>query len=214
MQNREIQQAFAVLSTPLICDACVRVGIEPRVAPAGIIPVIPDSRLSGRIAPVQHFGTTDILLEAIAAAGDSDVLVVDNHGRDDEACLGDLMALEARNCGLAGIAIWGRHRDSADLLRIRLPLFSYGTFPAKSQRSHPRPPDALERALFGAVQITNNDVLFADSDGVVFVVAASVADVLDAAAAIYRKEREMAEAMHAGKRIADLRAAASGRASG
>jgi regulator of RNase E activity RraA len=41
-----------------------------------------------------------------------DVLVVDNGGRLDEACVGDLVALEAKHAGVAGIAIWGLHRDT------------------------------------------------------------------------------------------------------
>jgi regulator of RNase E activity RraA len=32
-------------------------------------------------------------------------LVIDNGGRLDEGCIGDLIALEAENCGLAGIIL-------------------------------------------------------------------------------------------------------------
>jgi regulator of RNase E activity RraA len=39
-----------------------------------------------------------------------EVLVIDNGGRLDEGCIGDLTALEAENCGLTGIIVWGAHR--------------------------------------------------------------------------------------------------------
>jgi regulator of RNase E activity RraA len=45
------------------------------------------------------------------------VLVVDNGGRLDEACAGDLVALEAQAAGLEGLVIWGLHRDTASAPR-------------------------------------------------------------------------------------------------
>ena len=43
-------------------------------------------------------------------AAPGDVLVVDNGGRLDEACVGDLVALEAQAAGVEGMVIWGLHR--------------------------------------------------------------------------------------------------------
>jgi hypothetical protein len=49
----------------------------------------------------------DIFLEALEGAAPGNVLVVDNGGRLDEACVGDLVVLEAQAAGLEGIVIWG-----------------------------------------------------------------------------------------------------------
>jgi regulator of RNase E activity RraA len=57
------------------------------------------------------------------------VLVVDNTGRRDEACIGDLIALETKMAGLAAIVIWGLHRDTPEILQIGLPVFSLGASP-------------------------------------------------------------------------------------
>jgi regulator of RNase E activity RraA len=42
----------------------------------------------------------DVFLEALEVAERGDVLVVENAGRTDEACVGDLVTLEVGNAGL------------------------------------------------------------------------------------------------------------------
>ncbi|MEV5767684.1 hypothetical protein AB0L34_24385 [Micromonospora sp. NPDC052213] len=43
-----------------------------------------------------------MFLEAYAGAAPGDVLVIDNGGRTDEACVGDLAVLEGAAAGVAG----------------------------------------------------------------------------------------------------------------
>jgi hypothetical protein len=54
--------------------------------------------------------SVDVFLEAVRRGRPGDVLVVDNGGRADEACIGDLVVLEATAAGLAGL-VGGRVRD-------------------------------------------------------------------------------------------------------
>lgn len=58
------------------------------------------SRLAGRVCPARHAGSVDAFLEAFQTAAPGDVLVADNGGRLEEACVGDLVALEAQAAGL------------------------------------------------------------------------------------------------------------------
>ena len=109
--------------------------------------VVPGSRLAGRVSPARHVGSVDIFLEALEGAEQGDVMVVDNGGRLDESCVGDLVALEAQAAGLDGIVIWGLHRDTADIRAIGLPVFSLGMVPTGPQRLGVRAHDALESAL-------------------------------------------------------------------
>lgn len=201
MDNQQIHEKFAELSTPLIADACLRLAIPLRLAPTGIHPIASENHIAGRVLPVRHYGSVDIFLEAMVTAIQGDILVIDNGGRMDEGCIGDLTALEAQASGLGGIIVWGVHRDMIELMQIGFPIFSYGTCLAGPQRLDPRDADALSAAHFGDLEVTNGDVVFADADGVLFVPASQVEEVLSTAHGIWEKERQQAQLIQNGRKL-------------
>lgn len=199
--NDTLQTFHSKLSTPLIADASLRMGLSIRIAPFGIRPLIPEMSLVGQIVTVRHYGSADILLEAIAASKPGEILVIDNGRRIDEACIGDLIALEAKAHQLSGIVVWGCHRDTTELIRIGLPIFSYGAYPAAPRRLDPRSPDALSSAHFGDFQVSREDLVLADRDGAMFIPLKNSKELFSIAHDIWQKERQQSEAVCNGETL-------------
>lgn len=196
--NADLIERLANLSTPHLADACLRVGVSVRCGPAGLTALARGMRCTGRALPVRHVGSVDIFLEALEIARPGDVLVVDNGGRLDEACVGDLVTLEVQKAGLQGIVIWGLHRDTDELLNIGLPFFSLGTLPPGPRRLDPRGADSMEWAHVGPWKVTPKDLVACDSDGVLFMPEERLEEIVATATEIRETERKQAAKMQAG----------------
>lgn len=197
MNNAEISKEFDKLSTPLIADACLRLGIQLQIPLPGIIPLLPGIKVAGRILPLRHFGSVDVFLEAMGQSEKGDILVIDNDGRMDEGCIGDLTVLEAQLAGLGGIIINGCHRDTAELLKIGFPVFSFGTFPAGPLRPGRRHAGS-QQFKFAKFEQYRQDFVLADDDGVIFIPESRSQEIIETANDIFRTEREQAEKIKAG----------------
>jgi regulator of RNase E activity RraA len=198
MDHQTLQYRFASLTTAHLADACIRARVPVRCAPALLHAVVPGSRLAGRVCPARHAGSVDAFLEAFETAAPGDVLVVDNGGRLDEACAGDLVALEAQAAGLAGMVIWGLHRDTADIRAIGLPVFSLGPIPTGPLRLDARTHDAQESAVVGDWAISREDLVLGDDDGVLFLPSPQAEEIFTLAETISDTERRQAKQIRAG----------------
>ena len=189
----------AELSTAAIADACVLTGVSLRAAPASIsLQTGMVTAIAGPARAVKHLGSVDVFLEAISLAAAGDVLVVDNGSRSHEGCIGDLVALEAAQAGIAGIVIWGRHRDTRQIAEIGLPLWSEGSVPTGPVELR-RLADSLVRV--GDSIVASGDLVVADADGVVFVDQADVERVVARAEVVAERERNQATLARAGRSL-------------
>ena len=189
---------FQQMSTPLVADAIIRLELPAKIAPGGIRPLVAGSKFAGPASPVILNGYADRVLEAIYRSDAGDVLVLGNKDRSDEACFGNLAAYEAQSQGLVGVVIWGRHRDTAELVEIGVPVLSYGRYPLGMQRVFEPVDDPFARCQFGEVTVDRGELVFADDDGVVFVPQEHIKRVMDAAEELRSSEQAQVERIRAG----------------
>jgi regulator of RNase E activity RraA len=186
------------LTTANLGDACLRLGVDPRLAPQGLVPIAPGMHVAGHAFPVRHSGSVDVFIEAISQAAPGSVLVIDDGGRRDQACIGDLIAGEAKLAGLTGILVWGCHRDTQEILALGLPIFSLGSFPSGPRASAERDADALVSARVGDLVVGREDVVVADDDGAIFLHKEKMDEIAAAARTIRDRELDQAELLAAG----------------
>jgi 4-hydroxy-4-methyl-2-oxoglutarate aldolase len=176
------------LPTAAVADACVRLKVHPRAV--GLRPILPGLVLAGPALPVRHAGSVDVFFEAFQTAQPGSILVIDNRGRVDEGCIGDLTALEARHHDVAAIAVDGCHRDTAALRRLKFPVWSLGAYPFGPVTPRPRREGT---AKLGGFEVFPDDVVALDDDGAVFVAQADAERVWDLARRIHETETKQAE---------------------
>jgi len=197
--NPSLIQQLQGLTGPHLADGCLRTGVPIRFAPADVKALVPGMECRGRALPVRHVGSIDVFFEALENLQPGDVIVIDNGGRTDEACIGDIVLLEAKAAGAAGFVIWGLHRDSKELREIGFPVFSMGALPTGPQRLHVRPPDIFERANVGQHVITSDDIVVGDANGVLFLPSAKLQAIVEAATAYRETEARQLKAMREGR---------------
>ena len=182
-----------------VADALIKLGLPKRFARPGTKPAFAIPHLViGPALPVRHFGAIDVFLAAFERAPAGAILVIDNQGRLDEGCIGDLNAIEAQKAGLTAIVIDGAHRDTAQLREIGLPVFSLGSIPYGPTAMRPATPGAV---MLGDTAVTEQDTIVADEDGVIMVETSRLEEVLAGAAEIARREETQRAAMDEGRSL-------------
>src|SRR5437588_12186916 len=111
---------LASLTTAHLADACIRVHVPVRCAPAGTRPLAPGTRLAGRVLPARHAGSVDVFLEAFEHAREGDVLVVDNGGRIDQSSIINLLVAEAKAEGVTRLLVLWLKLDTDGCQRARI----------------------------------------------------------------------------------------------
>lgn len=146
-------------------DLCDQFSDEIRVAE----PLLRDygrlQTFSGRIATLDVYEDSGLIQEAVAEAGDGQVLVVDGGGSLRRALLGDRLAQLALDNGWKGIVMHGCVRDVVRLNQMAIGIKALGAVPLASfnrgrgDRSRP--------VHFAGVTFRSGHYLYADADGVV-----------------------------------------------
>jgi 4-hydroxy-4-methyl-2-oxoglutarate aldolase len=193
-------------STALLADAAFRAGIEPEVAPPGLAPLSAAAKIAGPIVTVNAENDLVAILAALHQAKAGSVLLIVNK-TFEVGLIGDLIALEGRRKGLAGIVVDGLVRDSPELEKIGLPVFSRGVWPVGPLKLPPRLKGVGQiggAVHVGEATVMSGDWAFGDRDGIIFLGADDLAGVFDWAKRSWEREEALAVEIRSGNALGDL----------
>ena len=189
-------------------DACAVSDALDRLKLAGVEAQVPQQSGSGRIAgaivtlrvgagtpppgPARHLGTA-----AIESASADHVIVVEQRSGIDAGCWGGLLTLAARLKGVAGVIADGPVRDIDEAHAQAFPIF------ARALTTRTARGRVVELGTNVSIEpwghaVRPEDFAIADRSGVIFIAAADIDRVLDAAEGIAAREARMAEALRGG----------------
>ena len=178
-----------------VSDALDKLGVTGVVT--GIARLATDRRISGRVVTVKlekddgrpaasrHLGTT-----AIEAAKAGDVIVLEQRTGVDAACWGGNLSLAAQLRGVAGVVIDGPARDTDEARGYDFTVFARSVT-SRTARGRIVETGTNVPITIGDVQVSAGDYVVADGSAVVFVKAADIERVLDAAEIVADRERQM-----------------------
>jgi regulator of RNase E activity RraA len=148
--------------------------------------------------PPRHLGCT-----AIEAAGPDNVIIVEQRSGVDAGCWGGLLTLGAKVRGVAGVVADGPLRDVDEAIAYDFPIFSR-SLTAFTARGRVVEKGTNVPVQIGSVDVNGGDYVLADGSGAIFIAAADIERVLEAAETIVAKEAAMAKSILAGTPIGDV----------
>ncbi|MEM7465525.1 MAG: RraA family protein [Pseudomonadota bacterium] len=194
MTNDDLLAEMLELDPAAFCDADKTI----RVMSPQIARVNPGKKLLGLARTVRCYDDFLSIIDALDQSEPGDVLVIDTQG-STRAVVGELFSLEASRRGLAGIVIDGGCRDTETLSTLELPVYA----------THRTPVSGTVQKLYatqcevicGGVSVSPGEFIFGDSDGVIVLNQNEASDLLDQAKAIKQVEKQVIDAMAAGKSL-------------
>jgi len=160
----KVEVSFKYLPTTAVSDAT---GGHTNLR-SDIKPLADHFKIAGRAVTVRlPDGENGAVLEAIRAAQEGDILVIDAKGNTNRAVAGDFVLSLAKGIGVQGFVVDGVIRDIAAIRELDFPVFSLGTTVAAGNKNgggQVNVPIAI-----GGVSVRPGDYIIGDVDGVVVV---------------------------------------------
>jgi regulator of RNase E activity RraA len=201
------------LDSCAVSDAMDKLGLPPSVP--GLAPRTVRQRLAGRVmtvrleagppppgAPVRHLCSA-----AVEAAAPGEVLVIQHIPGLDAGGWGGILSRAAVARGLAGVVTDGATRDVDEATELGFPVYA-AAVTARTARGRLHEAETGGRIAIGGVAVQPGDYVLADGSGTVFIAAADIARLLDAAEMIAAREAAMARDIAAGHPVSQVMGAA------
>jgi 4-hydroxy-4-methyl-2-oxoglutarate aldolase len=185
--------------TATVCEAAGGEGIVD----VDLKQAIPGSRAAGPARTVLcGQGDNLALHEALASVRPREVLVITMPEPAPFGAVGELIVLQAKARGAAGMLVDLAVRDIAELKEIGLPIWARFVRVRGTKKADPGRLDVP--VVVGGATIRPGDVVVMDDDGVMVVAAERVEEVAEAARAREEKESRLRSRLRAGELTYDL----------
>lgn len=187
----KVEISFKHLPTTAISDAT---GGHTNLR-SDIKPLADHFKLAGRAVTVRlPDGENGAVLEAIRAANEGDILVIDAKGNTNRAVAGDFVISLAKGIGVQGFVVDGVIRDIAAIRELDFPVFSLGTTVAAGNKNGGGKVN-IPISIAG-VTVHPGDYIIGDVDGVVVVPQEDAERIVIAAEAKLEKDEVRAQEAH------------------
>jgi 4-hydroxy-4-methyl-2-oxoglutarate aldolase len=170
-------------------------------------------RIAGRVvtfrlvpaaeAPRQEHGVRHLGTAAIERAQAGEIIVVEQSSGLDAGCWGGILSLGAKVRGVAGVIADGPVRDIDEARSLDFPIYARA-LTARTARGRVAEAETGGPVTIGGLRVEEGDYAIADASGTVFIKAADIERLLDAAEAIAGREAAMTKALLAGKPITQV----------
>jgi len=187
----KVEVSFKHLPTTAISDAT---GGHTNLR-SDIKPLADHFKITGRAVTVRlPDGENGAVLEAIRAAKEGDILVIDAKGNTNRAVAGDFVLSLAKGIGVQGVVVDGVIRDMAAIRELDFPVFSLGTTVAAGNKNGGGKVNVP--VAIGGVTVRPGDYIIGDVDGVVIVPKEDAEHIVAAAEAKVKKDEIRAQEAH------------------
>jgi 4-hydroxy-4-methyl-2-oxoglutarate aldolase len=190
---------LARLGVATVHEAAGRTGIVD----IPLTQVVPGSRVAGPARTALCAPGDNTMVHALVAhAEPGDVLVLTSAEPAPVAFVGDLLATQAQNRGVAGILVDGAVRDLDELAALGLPVWARFVRAQGATKGVVGEVDVP--VVVGGARIRSGDLVVLDCDGAVVVAAERVEEVLPLALEPEERERVMRQRYLSGELSYDL----------
>jgi 4-hydroxy-4-methyl-2-oxoglutarate aldolase len=194
-----------------VSDAMDKLGLKGSVS--GLHQMATTRRIAGRVVTFRlvradeapkstgaprHLGTT-----AVESCQAGDVIVVEQRTGIDAGSWGGILSLGAKVRQIAGVIAEGPVRDIDEARAYDFPVYCR-TLTARTARGRVAEAETNGPVTVGDVRVLPGDYVIADASGVVFIAAAEIERLLQAAETIVAREAAMARALQAGTPISQV----------
>lgn len=204
------------LFTAVVGDILDTMGLLHQFLPPNIKALREDMVTIGRAMPVlesDFFGASDsghsalsvkpfgLMLEALDSLQQHEIYIASG-ASPRYALWGELMSTRAQHLKAAGAVVDGYCRDSAGILELNFPTFSYGSY-AQDQGPRGKVVDYGLPIEIGGVRIRPGDIVFGDRDGVLVIPREAEAEAISKAFEKAATENQVRSAIQNGMSTAE-----------